>query len=74
MFPNRQLTKYNMTIRRKGRLYTSDTENEVRCMCDVDLEIFQDTKHMKEQILIFKNKNMDICFHASTTALKGTAA
>lgn len=51
MFPNRQLIKYNMNIQRKRSLYTSDTENELKCMCDIDLEIFQDTKHMKEQVL-----------------------
>lgn len=66
MFPDRQLIKYNMNIQRKGRLYTSDTENEVKCMCDVDLEIFQHTKHMKEQALFLKNKNMDIRMYNSS--------
>lgn len=42
-----------MNIQRKERLYTSDTENEVRCMCDVDLEIFQDIKHMKSKYFFF---------------------
>lgn len=28
----------------------------MKCMCDVDPEIFQDTKHMKEQVLFLKNK------------------